>query len=228
MLNTGSQTLNVMSKATWYNRWLLSLIRPYLKGDILEVGTGIGNFTQMLADYGEVTTIDVDVQYINKVKQEYGNRIKVGRGDIEIGDYFFNKINFDSIVCLNVLEHIKDDRKAIKNMYELLNKGGYLILLVPANKFLFSDFDKNLGHYRRYSIKEIKSVLEESEFGIRNLRYINWWAAIGWFVFMKILKVNKMPENPVGIFDKIGKVFLFPEKIIKIPFGLSILAIAKK
>jgi len=228
MLNTGSQTLNVMSKATWYNRWLLSLIRPYLKDDILEVGTGIGNFTQMLADYGEVTTIDVDVQYINKVKQEYGNRIKVGRGDIEIGDYFFNKINFDSIVCLNVLEHIKDDRKAIKNMYELLNKGGYLILLVPANKFLFSDFDKNLGHYRRYSIKEIKSVLEESEFGIRNLRYINWWAAIGWFVFMKILKVNKMPENPVGIFDKLGKIFLFPEKIVKLPFGLSILAVAKK
>lgn len=214
----GNKTLEVMKKANWYNNWLLKQISKYLSGNILEVGVGIGNFTSKLSKYGKVTAIDYDPNYKN-----------ANFGDIEKGKYFFggNK-KFDSIVCMNVLEHIKDDKKALSNMFNLLNHGGKLILLVPAHQWAFGPMDAGLGHFRRYSKAGVEKLLHNSQFTIHSSRYLNWLGLIGWFVNARIFKSKILPKGQLGIFDVISRPFLKIEEIIKPPFGLSVLAIGEK
>ena len=88
MYKAGKETLEVMKLAKWYNSWVLSFFDKYLKGDILEVGAGIGNFSSLLERYGKVTTIDIRKDYLSKLKRKNKKR-KVGFGDIEAGRYFF-------------------------------------------------------------------------------------------------------------------------------------------
>ena len=222
----GKKTLDVMDMARWYNRWLLDRSRVYLKGDILEVGFGIGSFTGELKKCGRVTGIDVNKVYVKEGNKRFGER--VGFGDIEKGKYFFGKKKFDCIFCSNVLEHIKDDKKAVKNMFNLLKKGGYLVLNVPAHMILYSKVDKNLGHYRRYTTEHLEKLLTMAECELVNVRYINWLAALGWWLFVKVLRKEDIPKDKVSLFDFLGKYLLWIEKFISPPFGLSVFAIAKK
>lgn len=226
-MNVGRNTLEVMQKANWYNRWTLDYIGNEIRGDILEIGAGIGNFTTLLSKRGNVTVIDYDKEYINLLNRFKG--IKAGFGDIEKGKVFFNKKRkFDTIVCFNVLEHIKDERSATKNMLKLLKPGGCLIIIVPAHMLLYSEFDKAIGHYRRYTVKNVKYILQKVGFSKIDVRYINWWAAVGWFMLLRLTGWKKMPSSDVGVFDVFGRLFLWPERFIKLPFGLSVLAIARK
>lgn len=222
----GETTLEAMRQGVWYTGWLLRHCEHYIHGTILEVGAGIGTFTQVLTSYGHVTAIDINRDYVSKLT-EHSNAIS-GFGDIESGNYFFKGKRFDAIVCFNVLEHIKADGIALANMSKLLNKGGHVVIIVPAHKLLMSKLDRLLGHYRRYSKSVIQQLLIEADYDIVECKYINWWAAIGWFVFLTLLGSTSMPAGKVKIFDLLARVFLWPEKYIRPPFGLSVMAIATK
>ena len=165
----GHSTLETMSFAKWYNDWLLSLIEHYIGKTTLEVGSGIGNFTHLLESRSNVTATDINKDYIRRLKRVRGTKTEAGFGDIEKNSFFFSKRKFDTIICLNVLEHIKNDRKALNNMNSLLKKGGTLILLVPAHGLLLGKFDKELGHYRRYSLGDIKKKLIINRFKIKEI-----------------------------------------------------------
>ena len=225
MDDVSEYTLKVMNKAGWYNSWLLSFIKDYLGGSILEVGAGIGNFSKLLENYGELTAIEINKKYLSKYKIR---GINFGYGDIERGKYFFKQKQFDAIVCFNVLEHIKDDGKAMNNIYKLLKEGGKAIILVPAHDLLFSDYDRLLGHFRRYDLAKANKLVKDRKFKIRDVRYLNWWSFFGWYIFIKLLKRTHFPQREVGIFNFFGKMLLWPEKIFKLPFGLSVLIIAEK
>lgn len=224
-MHTGHETLEIMRKATWYNSWLLRQIAPYLRGDILEVGAGIGNFTKQLEKYGEVIAIDYDCSYRN-----------ANFGDIEKGEYFFSpKVGakhhnkkFNAIVCMNVLEHIKNDNQALENMYKLLKKGGKLVLLVPAFNFAFGPMDKALGHYRRYTKKTISDLLVVNKYSLVVSRYLNFLGLLGWFINGRVLGKKLIPEGQLGIFDKLARPFLRFEEFVHSPAGLSVLVVGKK
>lgn len=222
----GSETLKIMELASWYNDWLFSMVEPDIKCGILEVGAGIGTYTRKLVRLGKVTVIEINPTLIKKLKKIKGP--EVGFGDIEKGKYFFKNRKFNTIVCLNVLEHIKEDKEVFSNMNKLLKPRGRLILLVPAHQGVFGSLDKNLGHFRRYSKKQLAEKLVNSEFKINKLRYLNWLGAIGWFLNARILKRKLLPKNQLSIFDKLARPFLVVEKFIEPPFGLSLLAIAEK
>lgn len=219
-------TLESMSQAVWYNQWTLNKFAPFLYGDILEIGCGIGNFTGLLAKYGKVWAIDIDQEYIKKTK--LNKKINVGFGDIEKGKYFFKNKMFDSIVCLNVLEHIKDDNFAIKNLFALLKPGGKLILLVPAHQFLYGEIDRSIGHLRRYNKGDLTKLLEEAGFKILLSRKLNFLGALGWFIAGKILKEEIVKKGNIKIFNLVAPFVLFVEDLFEIPIGTSILIIAQK
>ncbi len=227
MDEVGEYTLQIMRLAGWYNTWLFSTIEPYLGKEILEVGAGIGNFTALLAEKGKVTATDVNPSYVTDLKSRLRG-VNVGFGDVEKGNFFFKNALFDTIICFNVLEHIKNDQKALKNIYSLLKPSGKLVLLVPAHRILYSSFDRNLGHFRRYDKKEVTDMLRTSGFKTVSGKFLNWWAAIGWLIFLKLTGWQKIPSSEVGIFNSLGKIFLWPEKYVAPPFGLSVLAIAQK
>lgn len=216
-----------MQEARWYNKWLLRKFDNSLKGEVLEVGAGIGNFTALLVERYKLTAIDINKDYVKKLKKRYKSA-KIGLGNIATGNYFFKNKKFDSIICLNVLEHIKDDKKALVHIYRLLKPKGVFVLLVPAQNILFSRFDKQLGHFRRYNKKSLEKKLSDAGFQIEKTDYVNWWAALGWLFLVKLPARYRLSSLEVKIFDRLARIFLWPEKYVKIPFGLSVLAIAKK
>ncbi|HCB23043.1 hypothetical protein A3H81_04930 [Candidatus Daviesbacteria bacterium RIFCSPLOWO2_02_FULL_38_18] len=214
-----------MSQAVWYNQWTVKKFESFLTGDILEVGCGIGNFTNFLKKYGNVWSIDINENYL---KQFMDTDIKIGLGDIEKGEYFFKNKKFDTIVCLNVLEHIKDDKRALQNMLLLLKTGGHLILLVPAYDFLFGEIDKSIGHFRRYDKNKLKSLLKDMGFKIIKSRVINFLGGVGWFLSSKLFSESKINESKIKVFNFIAPFFLSLENLIEPPLGTSILIIARK
>ncbi len=212
----------------WYNRWTLELFKEHLKGSVLEVGCGIGNFTKLLSDFSDLTALDVEDDYIDKVK-DMVKSAKVGKGDIEKGTYFFDKNSkFDSIICLNVLEHINDDKKALENIYRLLRNEGKLILLVPIHKMLYGEIDRSISHFRRYEVDEVKMMLNKLNFKILKIRKLNSLGAIGWFIAGKILGQRSVGKGNMRIFNAIVHPFMFLEKFIEPPFGTSVLVVAQK
>lgn len=225
---TGTETLENMNQAKFYNKWTLNKFKDYLTGSILDVGCGIGNFTATLSKYGKVTAIDIDKSLIQNLKNEKNPCVIVGYGDIEEGKYFFKKQTFDTIVCLNVLEHIKDDKTALQNMYNLLSKGGKLILLVPIHNFLYGEIDRAINHFRRYNPRQFKKQLEQTGFIIEKSRKLNFLGALGWFIASKILKEKNVEERNIKIFNLIAPFVLPLEDLFEPPIGTSILAVAKK
>ena len=225
-METGAKTLKIMRLVNWYNNWLFSRIKENLKGEILEVGAGIGNFTTLLKTCGRVTAIDIEKDYITKLKKI--KEIKVGFGDIEKGNYFFKNKRFDRIVCLNVLEHIKADEVALKNMYDLLKKGGKLILLVPAHQWAYGSLDEELGHFRRYDKALAQERMRKAGFKVKLIRYINWIGIFGWFINAKITRRKILSKSQLAFFDKIARLLLKVEDAADLPFGLSVLVIGEK
>lgn len=221
-----TMTLESMSQAVWYNRWTLNKFKKYLKGDILEVGCGIGNFTKSLKKYGQLFAIDINEVYIKEVAKLIDGR--AGFGNIEEGKYFFGNRKFDVVVCINVLEHIKGDDEALKNLYKLLKKGGFLILLVPAHQSLFGKIDESIGHIRRYAKDELVKQLANFGFRIINCRKLNFLGAIGWFLAGRVLKESLVDENKIKVFNFIAPFVLPLEDLIEPPIGTSILVIAQK
>lgn len=224
----GAKTLESMSQAIWYNRWTLKKFSSYLKGDILEVGCGIGNFTEGLTRYGKIFAIDIDKEHIRETVKLLKRKAEVGLGDIEKGSYFFKNQQFDTIVCINVLEHIKDDGEALKNIYSLLKKEGYLILLVPAHQFLYGKIDKSIGHFRRYDKEVLINLLEKIGLRVEKARAINLLGAIGWFISSKIFSEELVDENKIKFFNFIAPFILPLEDFLEPPIGTSILVVAKK
>lgn len=225
---SATNTLESMSQAVWYNHWTLQKFEQNLKGNILEVGCGIGNFTNTLARFGRIWAFDINNEHVKQTEKLVDGEIRVGFGDIENGKYFFKDQKFDTIVCLNVLEHIKDDSAALNNLFKLLKKEGRLILLVPSHQFLFGEIDKSIGHFRRYAKSQIVSKLEQTGFKIVSLRSLNFLGALGWFIAGKVLRLNTVGDTNVKIFNLIAPFILPLEDLFEPPIGTSILIIAKK
>lgn len=234
-MDKGQQTLESMSMAPAYNKWILKKFSKYLKGEILEIGSGIGNFTKLLIKYGDVWASDISKEYLSKIKQEIPEVKGVGIVDIEQGKYFFNNrqntsVNkkFDVIVCLNVIEHIKNDQNAFTNLQRLLKPKGVLILIVPSGMNLYGKIDQAIGHYRRYNKSDLQKQLHDAGFKILKSRLLNFIGGLGWFFSGRVLKQTTVKKTNVKIFNVISPVFLLLEKFWEPPIATSVFIIARK
>src|SRR5581483_2050025 len=158
-----TETLNQLANLDQYNFWLYEQIAAGVGRRIIEVGAGTGNITQFLCAGGRaVLATDVVPSYRRELETIFANRpnVRVGQFDLNKAapaDYVAE--GFDTVVCLNVLEHIEDDLFALEQMNEVLVPGGKLLLLVPAHQRLYGEFDRAVGHFRRYSKHTLKERL---------------------------------------------------------------------
>jgi hypothetical protein len=135
----------------------------------------------------------------------------------------------DSIVCLNVLEHVSDDRLALKHMHEALAARGRAVFLLPAFKWLYGRIDRNLGHFRRYSKRTWKSLAESAGFRVKQIRYFNSLGFLGWWLNARILRQEAQSESQIAVFDRmIVPLFSRLERWIEPPFGQSIFSVIEK
>ena len=134
---------------------------------------------------------------------------------------------FDSVVCLNVLEHIEDDLGALREMRRVIRPGGYLALLVPAHQVLYGKFDEAVGHFRRYSKDPLLKLLKQADFEVTSIKFFNITAVIPWLVNGRIFKRDYLPEDQTRLVNRLVPVLKL-ERLIGPPCGLSLIALAKK
>jgi len=232
--------------ANHYNRWIVAQILPYLGDEILEVGCGNGNFTELLAQTGVyLTAIDVNETYVNAAV----NRLQE-RANVEILVADATQINwaqfpsmrsqnqleksFDTIVLLDVLEHVEEDAKLLQHLSQGLRSGGRLILKVPALNWLYSPMDQAIGHYRRYTRKTLSETLKQAscsgsaDFSELIVWYFNAAGIPGWWLNGRLLQRTTPPSEQIGWFDRVVPILEAIESRIPTPIGLSLFAVAKK
>lgn len=227
----GVRTLRIMEGAGKYNEWLFDQCSPYLGRRVLEMGSGLGNITHFLLDKDLVLATDISSGHLAELKRKFQDFscVKVEKFDFtdrSAADSLARQ-EVDSILSMNVLEHIQKDREALANAYRVLQDKGRLVLLVPAHSWLYSPMDLHLHHHRRYDHKELREKLISAGFDVVHQRHLNVLGALGWFVNGRVLKRRLVPSRQVRLFDIVVRL-LNVEKSINPPFGLSILMVAEK
>ena len=197
----GHETLDVIAEAENFNHWMYSTIKPYCKGRVLEVGSGVGNISAFFIQDGfKIYLTDIRDNYCAELKRKFSAEPNViGVENIDLVDADFDTKykhhlgSFDTVFALNVIEHIENDGLAIANCKKLLTQNGNLIILVPAYQWLYNNFDKELYHYRRYTAKRMSALFTKSEIQyfeeIKGLKMIIalWIAAsLGFAIYVTI------------------------------------------
>lgn len=229
-LDIGREMLVRMEKVRRYNDWIHEQVRPFLGRRILEAGAGIGNITRKLLGRELVIASDVSEGHLQTLRTRFvgSPRLRIIPLDLDrCGADALAGERIDTVLCLNVLEHVGDDARALRFFRELLVPGGRLVLLVPACPSLYSRIDAGLEHHRRYGRAELCSKMEEAGFRVERIGFLNLLGAVGWFVNGKILRRKMLPKNQLAFFDLLVPFLRF-ERRLRIPFGLSLLAVGRK
>ena len=228
---TNTLTLSLLEKAIAYHQWIFEKTIPYLRGNILEVGCGIGNLTGFLLNHGKVIVSDMNEGYLRMVEDKYRhhpNLEGVLLWNIEQKPIQKFSFQIDTILCSNVLEHIEKDDAVLNNFFQLLPQGGRLILLVPALRGLYNGLDKELGHFRRYNRAELIQKLTRNGFRFCHIRYFNLFGILGWFFNGTILRKRLLSARQIRIFNRMVPLFIRIEKIIPTWVGQSLIAVGEK
>jgi SAM-dependent methyltransferase len=169
-----------------YPRWVAGLCQPFLGQSVLEVGAGFGAVTQHF-EADRIVAVDSSPACVAAMTERFDDRpeIEIVEGDLRTLDF---AERFDSVVMINTLEHIPDDVAAVRSMAGHLRPGGRLVVYVPALNGLYSDFDRKVGHCRRYSKPMLRAVMGEAGLAVAELRYVNLLGVPAWFAFTKVLR----------------------------------------
>jgi 2-polyprenyl-3-methyl-5-hydroxy-6-metoxy-1,4-benzoquinol methylase len=231
----GLETLELFNKADNFNEWLFDQLKSYCKGRILEIGSGLGNISALLiSNFDDVHLSDVSPAYYTFLKKKFNgtpgfggiHQIDLNGVSSEQADNLYGR--FDTVISSNVIEHIENDSEAISNCNKFLRKGGQLIILVPAFSFLYNGFDHELGHYRRYTKKELKSIFVNNGFEIVHSRYFNFVGIFGWWLSGAVLKRKRLPAGQLNIYNKLVPVIKLFDLLASRFLGLSVIVVGRK
>jgi SAM-dependent methyltransferase len=224
--------LEIMTGALYYRKWLYSAVEPFLGRRVLEVGAGIGNYSEFLIGHERVVLVELHAEAAKILRQKFSNldTIKIIEGDIcTIDPALLEVEKLDTVLCLNVLEHILDDDAALRVMRQSLVKGGRLAIIVPAHPFLFGTVDRAVGHVRRYTRKGILDRVKAAGFVPERVCWMNFLGIAAWFFTNRILCQKEESPSQIGFYNR----FVAPcvrniERFIPPPFGLSIVLVARR
>jgi glycosyltransferase involved in cell wall biosynthesis/phospholipid N-methyltransferase len=226
----GSHILHSLEKAQNFNRWMAEAVAPHVGARVLEIGAGIGNITTWLLPRDFYLASDINPNYLDYLKNLAIGKpyLHVDRIDLEDPACFAPwQGQFDTVVCLNVLEHVRDPLIALRNMSSALAPGGRVVLYVPQGQKLYSSLDEVLGHRCRYSKEDLARELRDNGFELESMRDFNHLAIPGWYINGKLLKRRHFSRSQLKIFNSLVPLIrrvdgLLPGK------GLGIIAVARK
>ncbi len=222
--------LEVMASAVNYRRWVYGLISGYIGERVVELGAGIGNFTEMLLGRRVVVAVDRHPPCIEYLKRRFSGRVVTVNLDISgPGLSELSRYRPDTVICLNVLEHLRDDLTVLLGIHRLVEDGGHLILMVPAFSFLYGSIDRLVGHQRRYSRGEVVGKLTRSGFKVKDVFYMNSLGVAGWFLNNRVLRIGGESPRQVRFYDRFVVPWLSRlEAVMRPPFGMSLIGVGGK
>jgi SAM-dependent methyltransferase len=226
----GAETLEIMQAAPRYNRWQYSRIAPYLGRRICEIGSGIGNMSTLILDSAPDLLIltDSDSYYRAALQRQFDGRPNVVVEELELPDPSagerFRRFDLDTVVALNVIEHIADDVGALRSVAGMLRGSGRAVILVPALPGLFGSLDLALGHYRRYTRTSLRGQMQKAGFRVERAFYFNFPGILGWWLNGRVRRVPRIPLTQLRHFDRLVPL-LRAEDMVSLPLGQSVIAV---
>jgi ubiquinone/menaquinone biosynthesis C-methylase UbiE len=222
----------IHGKVNNYLKWNLEVFEIERGKRILDIGCGPGLYfdsVMTVCSPSFYMSVDCSAGYINQMAQKIAGHPNCEAMQLDIMDSEqvrnLYEYAFDYVLCFDVLEHIEDDEKALRNIRELIqNTGsGHLFLRVPALQSIFGENDKSIGHYRRYSLQLLKSLLERCSFAVKSIGYQNFVGVVPWYIIGRVLKRSLSVSGDEGkIFDAIVPLIQSIERTIAPPIGLSL------
>ncbi|MEQ1676362.1 MAG: class I SAM-dependent methyltransferase [Chitinophagaceae bacterium] len=222
--------LELFQHAKNWKNYFSRIIKPFIKGQVLEVGAGIGATTLLLNDGTTVywLMLEPDAEMCSLLEKKMTSKEFLVNTNLKQGTIDTIIKSFDTIIYIDVLEHIEADAEELKKAAALLNPGGHIIVLSPAFQFLYNPFDKAIGHYRRYSRKKLTEITPAGLLMISN----RYYDTIGYFAALmnKLLLRQKYPTiKQVLFWDRwMVPVSKFLDKLFFHRFGKSIIAVWQK
>jgi len=226
----GGAILHNLERARRFNRWMADAIRPYLGDRVLEIGAGIGNLTHWLLPRERYVASDINPQYLAYLRNGATGKpyLEVARVDLEDPASFSSlQGQFDTVVCLNVLEHVRDPIQSLRNMHGALAPGGRLVLYVPQGQGLYSTLDEALAHRVRYDQRMLGDELSKTGFALERCVDFNRASVPAWWLNGKVLRRRNFSRLQLKGFD--WTVPLLRRFDHWIPWrGLGLIAVARK
>ena len=224
------KTLQRMEPLRRYNDWLRAKVEPYVGDRILEVGAGTGNLTRRLAPTHQIVATDGEPRYVAMLRNIFENdpsvrvcQFDLGRDPLPDGP----GPGFDTVLCMNVLEHVEDDVAALRRIHDALQNHGRVILVVPALRRLYGEIDRAIGHFRRYERAEMTEKLEAAGFSVERTAYFNMAGALGWYVNACLLRRQSVPGLQARFHDLLVPLLRIEDRF-NCTMGLSLLAVGTR
>jgi SAM-dependent methyltransferase len=229
--------LESMVFAANYHRWILDIFRPYLGKRIVEVGAGSGSFSELLLETRpeRLDSVEPSANMYPLLADHLRHLNSDGIGHAHQGtlmgilDSLRTAGTPDSIVYVNVLEHVEDDVAELRAMNSLLRAGGHALIFVPANMWLMSDMDRSLGHFRRYTMKELRTKCEQAGFQVKRAFHFDFLGIAPWWIKYRMMKSKTMEPEAVRLYDRaVVPVARILETFLSPPVGKNLVLVAQK
>jgi ubiquinone/menaquinone biosynthesis C-methylase UbiE len=222
-----SQTLEDLSDAVNYRKWLVDLARPYLGDDPIELGSGLGDYaTAWLSTVPKITVTDADDGRLKMLTARF-----VDDPRVDVRPLFLptdDRGEHSAAVAMNVLEHVEDDVAGLRSISGLLKPGGAVVLIVPAFPSAMSRFDRTIGHFRRYTVASLGATLTAAGLRTEQIRYINPIGLLGWYTMCRTLRRTPGNGLMVRVYDRlVVPLSRRAEQRWQAPFGQSVFAVAR-
>jgi SAM-dependent methyltransferase len=224
--------LEAMAVLSRYYRWMLETFAPYLHGHGVEIGAGQGTMSRLLVDRLErLHLVEPSSNLFAVLRERFSTDPRVTLQSVSAECYLEEVLpqTLDTVVMVNVLEHIEDDRSALIGIERSLRPGGYLLIFVPALRMLYSKFDRLVGHHRRYHLGELNALVSGASFEIVHCRYCDVLGVVPWLILNRLLGSTRLNPTLIRIYDAVfTPTTRLLESLIKAPFGKNLILVARK
>jgi SAM-dependent methyltransferase len=218
-----------LNRAPRFTRWMADVIQPYVGDRVLEIGAGTGNMSVHLMPRSTYWATDVNPFYLDYLMTLRATRpyMRVVHTDAMDGDTYPRGQLFDTVVCLNVVEHVQNDLQALRNVWDALGEGGRAIILVPYGPGLYGSLDEVLGHFRRYTERQMVDVAVHAGFRVEKVLKFNRPGVLAWWLNGRILHRRTFGLGQIRMLNLLTPLFRLMDPWLPFP-PLSIIAILRK
>jgi predicted TPR repeat methyltransferase len=227
-----ARELEIIAEMPRYYDWITDMIRPYVGGRVVEIGAGLGSMSERLLPLSDdLSLVEPSAYFASVLEQRFGGRTDVSLHNTSVESYLEAnpRGGCNTIVMVNVLEHIEADAAVLGGVSELLEKGGTLVIFVPALPFLYSKLDEAVGHYRRYRREDLSALLGTAGFEVLDIRYMDILGILPWWLVMTLMGNTTFNPRQVRLYDAVGvPVTRVIEGLFKPWIGKNILAVAER
>lgn len=228
--------LEAMDLAENYHEWIWDLMRPFVGKNIVEVGAGTGSFSKLILRSApeSLSLVEPSAMFeaLREATSSVGEATTVRLFNTtfaEAAAAIASERRPDTVIYVNVLEHVENDEAELRTVYETLQNSGRICIFVPAMPVLFSRYDRHLGHYRRYKLGELTRKCERAGFSISFARWMDLPGTMPWFLKYKLMRSMNMEAWAVRLYDKmVVPVARRVEKLLHPPRGKNVVVVGEK